>query len=227
MRRLSCDQGARYGRRNLNRMAPIPPRITRALEGNESPAFLAADLAGLDVPAPVRELLVGYLEALYSGDRMSPLAERCVIRREHEARMRLARSISPHGAPSPLSPSARRPVRLAWQPKRWNAKAPHALSVEVAGEPGTQWLNENDPEAALATLANEMDAAAAAHGLSLDDSRAALAVGRPSEARNSLRWRLATALAPIYVGGANRTAMATVLGCSRPALYGLMKTITP
>jgi hypothetical protein len=92
------------------------------------------------------------------------------------------------------------------------------------GDPVRDWLRENDPCESAEGVAQEVDAALVAEGLSLEQARRAFrkSGGRPTAELTHLRARVAAALVDIWEDDRRRDFMAVALDCHRTTLWGLM-----
>lgn len=95
----------------------------------------------------------------------------------------------------------------------------------LQGDPAAEWLRANDPRLRAEGIAEEVEAALAAEGLTLAEARAVFpkSGGRPSAALVAARERIARALAAMWDDGRRRDHMAAALDCDRKSLGRLMK----
>jgi len=144
----------------------MPPRIR--LYVGDSTDRCRRDLGSLSLPDEVCTKAANYLEVLDARRAVLSGRVKHVPEREvREACTALARSLGWEGSGPPNIPRA----IPGWRrdPSGWDATKRNALSLEVAHEPATRWLAENDPDPKLTAYTQEMAEAAGAYGLSLDD----------------------------------------------------------
>lgn len=105
-----------------------------------------------------------------------------------------------------------------------NAIVGHHEDDEFSRDPARRWLQENDPARTLEGARDAIEEEAASVGIELDDLCAvAFRPGRPSAKAKQARDALREIVRPLW-GATEHTRglLARALGCSRPALYGLM-----
>lgn len=89
-------------------------------------------------------------------------------------------------------------------------------------KPASEWLRDHDPLTTAKGVEAGVHEQSVRHGLTLDDCRRAFRRGRPSASHRVHREQVRLVLAPMWEAGVRRTLLAEALGCSEPALYGLM-----
>jgi hypothetical protein len=96
--------------------------------------------------------------------------------------------------------------------------------IRGGGGAAGEWLRVNDPMLTAAGVAEEIENALIAVGLTLEEARAAFrkSGGRPTRDHLEVRERLRRALLPVYEDGRRRDLMAQALGCDRKSIWRLM-----